>query len=59
MLLNEIMTSKKLINREQNQGPVSRKCRKLFGREKVFANLRASYSVKLFFFSYVVKGIKI
>ena len=39
-------------------GPVSRKSRKLFGREKPFVKLRPAYSVKLVF-SYVVKGIKI
>ena len=59
MLLNEIMTSKKPINRKENQGPVSRKCRKNFGPEKLFVNLKRAYSVKLFFFSYVVKEIKI
>ena len=36
-------------------GPVSRKCRELFGPEK---KLRPAYSIKLVF-SYVVKGIKI
>ena len=41
-----------------DQGPVSRKSRKLSGPEKPFVKLRAAYSVKLVF-SYVVKGIKI
>ena len=41
-----------------DQGPVSRKSRKLFGPEKPFVKLRPAYSVKLIF-SYVVKGIKI
>ena len=40
-----------------DQGPVSRKSRKLFGPEKPFEKLRPAYSVKLVF-SYVVKGIK-
>ena len=39
-------------------GPVSRKCRKLFGPEKPLVKLRPPYSVKLVF-SYAVKGIKI
>ena len=43
---------------ENHQGPVSRKCRKLFGSEEPFVRLRSAYSVKLIF-SYVVKGIKI
>ena len=41
-----------------DQGPVSRKSRKLFGPEKPFVKLRAAYPVKLVF-SYAVKGIKI
>ena len=41
-----------------DQGPVSRKSRKLFGPEKPFVKLWPTYSVKLVF-SYVVKGIKI
>ena len=41
-----------------SQGPVSRKCRKLFGPEKPFVKLQPAYFVKLVF-SYVVKGIKI
>ena len=41
------------------QGPVSRKSRKLFGPEKPFSKLRPPYSVKLVFFPYIVKGIKI
>ena len=32
-----------------NQGPVSRKSRKLFGSEKPFVNLRPAYSIKLVF----------
>ena len=39
-------------------GPISRKCRELFGPEKLFVKLRPAYSIKLVF-SYVVKGIKI
>ena len=39
-------------------GPVSRKCRKLFGLEEPFVKLRPAYSVRLVF-SYVVKEIKI
>ena len=42
----------------QDQGPVSRKSRELFGPEKPFVKLRPIYCVKLVF-SYVVKGIKI
>ena len=42
----------------QNQGPVSRNPRKLFGPEKPFVKLRPGYCVKLVF-SCVVKGIKI
>ena len=45
-------------NSNSIQEPVSRKCRKLFGPEKLFVNLRNAFSVKLFFL-YVVKGIKI
>ena len=41
-----------------DQGPVSRKSRKLFGPEKPFVKLPPAYSVKLIF-SYVVTGIKI
>ena len=41
-----------------DQGPVSRKSRKLFGPEKPFVKLRPAYSVKLVS-SYVVEGIKI
>ena len=37
-----------------NQGPVSRKPRELFGPEKPFVKVRPAYSVKLIF-SYVVK----
>ena len=39
-------------------GPVSRKCRELFGPEKPFVKLRPAYSIKVVF-SCVVKGIKI
>ena len=39
-------------------GRVSRKPRKLFGREKPFVKIRLAYSLELVF-SYVVKGIKI
>ena len=42
----------------RDEGPVSRKSRKLFGPEKPFLKLRHAYSVKLVF-SYAVKGIKI
>ena len=42
----------------RNQGPVSRKSRKLFGPEKPFVKLRPAYCVKVVF-SCVVKGIKI
>ena len=38
-------------------GPVSRKSRELFGREKPVVKLRPAYSVKLVFL-YVVKGVK-
>ena len=41
----------------KDQGPVSRKPRKLFGPEKPFVKFRPAYSVKLVF-SHVVKGIK-
>ena len=41
----------------KEQGPVSRKSRKLFGPEKPLAKLRPAFSLKLIF-SYVVKGIK-
>ena len=46
---------KRVIN---NQGPVSRKSRELFGPEKPFDKVRPAYSVKLVF-SYVAKGTKI
>ena len=42
----------------EDQGPVSRKSRELFGPEKPFVKPRPTFSVKLVF-SYVVKGIKI
>ena len=42
----------------EDQEPVSRKSRKLFGPEKQFVKLQPAYSVNLVF-SYVVKGIKI
>ena len=42
----------------EEQGPVSRKSRKLFGPERPFVKLQPAYSVRLVF-SYVVKGIKI
>ena len=35
--------------KEKDQGPVSRKSRKLFGSEKPFVKLRPAYSVKLVF----------
>ena len=41
-----------------DEGPVSRKRRKLLGPEKPFVKLRPANSVKLVF-SYAVKGIKI
>ena len=41
----------------RDQGPVSRKSRKLFGPEKSFLKLGPAYSVKLVF-SYVVTGIR-
>ena len=44
--------------KRSDQGPVSRKSRKLFGPDKPFVKLRPAYSVKLVF-SYVVKGIKV
>ena len=44
--------------RPEDQWPVSRKSRKLFGPEKPFLKLRLAHSVKLVF-SYVVKGRKI
>ena len=50
---------RKSCSQEDALGPVSRKSRKLFRPEKPFLKLRPPYSVKLFFFSYVVKGIKI
>ena len=42
----------------EEQGPVSRKSRKLFGPERPFVKLQPAYSVRLVF-SYVVKGTKI
>ena len=47
-----------IIDPHNDQGPVSRKSRELFGPEKPFVKLRPAYSVKLVF-SYVVKGMKI
>ena len=45
-------------NSNSIQEPVSRKCRKLFGPEKLIVSVRPAFSVKLFFW-YVVQGIKI
>ena len=47
-----------IIDPRNDQGPSSRKSRKLFGPEKPFVKLRPAYIVKLVF-SYVVKGWKI
>ena len=46
------------LSRNGPQGPVSRKSRKLFGREKPFVKVRPASSGKPVF-SYVLKGIKI
>ena len=45
------------LGRAKALGPVSRKSRQLFGREKPIVKLRPAYSVKLVFL-YVVKGVK-
>ena len=47
-----------IVDPRNDQGPVSRKSRELFGPEKPFVKLRTAYSVKLIV-SYAVKGIKI
>ena len=52
------LRARKVLGTFENQGPVSRKSRELFGPEKPVVKLWPAYSVKLVF-SYVVKGIKI